>query len=80
MNAQTIIKRIAQPAGMEVVVKKENGGRKQNEKGNRRRRHNRSKKAGGAKNANGAAQPTNHNQMNQELENYFEKVCTSAPW
>ena len=80
VNAQTIIQRIAKPAGMEVVVKKENGGRKPNEKGNRRRRRNRSKKAGGANNANGAAQPASHDQMNHELENYFEKVHTPASW
>lgn len=80
VNAQTIIQRIAKPAGMEVVVKKENGGRKPNEKGNRRRRRNRSKKAGGAKKANGAVQPPSHAQMDHDLDGYFEKVDISVPW
>ena len=80
VNAQTIIQRIAKPAGMEVVVKNENGGRKTNEKGNRRRRRNRSKKTGNAKNTNSAAQAPNHAQMDQELQNYYEKVATLMPW
>ena len=81
VNAQTILKRFSKATGVEVVVKgekqnnkqnnKQNG--KQNNKGNGRRRNNRSKKGGNAKNAQAPPAPT-HEQMDKQLETFFEKV------